>query len=383
MSLFYCHCSEAQVLATDKRNQVLEQWCESGGPMVAVPDLCGLTAQKHPILHSLAQTNGLTIAACHSRAIEGLFNAASTPLMDDQVIFMDLRDPTAQLAFPHPGNRQTEMVKEEDWDDRSFCLLYEDQDVPSLHPELRRQIIMKLLDRQLIVCASPSRSFFTAVLRKNGLILGTWPETLAPQSGRRGRAFNISAMRGEDIWSVFDQSSPTPAPTGSWQPWFPVIDPDRCTNCMQCLGFCLFGVYGLKENRKIEVKNPRNCKPRCPACSRVCPEMAILFPKHPSGSINGQPLPSPDTRALPKTDISALLGGNIYQTLRLRGEGSRPRFSRQRDPDQALAERLKRLAEMSGDIPAEVLRSLPSPEEIQRRILEARQKAEDAQKNPG
>ena len=27
-----------------------------------------------------------------------------------------------------------------------------------------------------------------------------------------------------------------------WKPWFPVIDYDRCTNCMQCLSFCLFGV---------------------------------------------------------------------------------------------------------------------------------------------
>ncbi|MEM9803556.1 MAG: hypothetical protein AAGA20_24785, partial [Planctomycetota bacterium] len=30
---------------------------------------------------------------------------------------------------------------------------------------------------------------------------------------------------------------------GAWTPWFPVIDYDRCTNCMQCLSFCLFDVY--------------------------------------------------------------------------------------------------------------------------------------------
>ncbi len=29
---------------------------------------------------------------------------------------------------------------------------------------------------------------------------------------------------------------------GDWIPWFPVIDYDRCTNCKQCLNFCLFGV---------------------------------------------------------------------------------------------------------------------------------------------
>ena len=34
---------------------------------------------------------------------------------------------------------------------------------------------------------------------------------------------------------------------GAWKPWFPVIDYDRCTNCMQCLSFCLFGVYGVDD----------------------------------------------------------------------------------------------------------------------------------------
>ena len=27
--------------------------------------------------------------------------------------------------------------------------------------------------------------------------------------------------------------------------WYPVIDYSRCTNCMECLDFCLFGVYGV------------------------------------------------------------------------------------------------------------------------------------------
>jgi hypothetical protein len=35
------------------------------------------------------------------------------------------------------------------------------------------------------------------------------------------------------------------APRQKWKPWFPVIDFSRCTNCMQCLTFCLFDVYGV------------------------------------------------------------------------------------------------------------------------------------------
>src|ERR1041385_1005634 len=74
---------------------------------------------------------------------------------------------------------------------------------------------------------------------------------------------------------------------GDWKPWFPVIDYDRCTNCMQCLSFCLFGVYGVDEQHRIQAQNHDNCKTNCPACSRVCPEAAIMFPKYKAGPING------------------------------------------------------------------------------------------------
>lgn len=33
---------------------------------------------------------------------------------------------------------------------------------------------------------------------------------------------------------------PSESPAPRWKPWFPVIDYSRCTNCMQCLSFCLF-----------------------------------------------------------------------------------------------------------------------------------------------
>jgi hypothetical protein len=49
-------------------------------------------------------------------------------------------------------------------------------------------------------------------------------------------------------------------PAGAWQPWFPVIDYDRCTHCMHCLSFCLFGVYGVDAAGGIQVQKPDNCK---------------------------------------------------------------------------------------------------------------------------
>jgi Pyruvate/2-oxoacid:ferredoxin oxidoreductase delta subunit len=172
------------------------------------------------------------------------------------------------------------------------------------------------------------------------------------------------------------------APAGQWKPWFPVIDYDRCTNCMQCLSFCLFGVYGVDAERKLQVQNQDNCKTNCPACSRVCPEAAILFPKYKAGPINGDLVSDTDLqREKMKIDISALLGGDVYSLLRERSDKAKSRFSKERDSDKALAERQKclvKLSSLASDIPPEVLASLPSPEEISRRAEEAAAKARAA-----
>ncbi|MBU6401736.1 MAG: ferredoxin family protein [Verrucomicrobia bacterium] len=168
---------------------------------------------------------------------------------------------------------------------------------------------------------------------------------------------------------------------GDWKPWFPVIDYDRCTNCMQCLSFCLFGVYGVSAEQKIQVQQNDNCKTNCPACSRVCPEAAIMFPKYKAGPINGDEVSDADLqREKMKVDISALLGGDVYSLLRQRSEKAKSRFSKERDSDKALNERKKCLVKLveGGDIPPEVLMSLPSPEEIQRRAQEAMAKAQAA-----
>src|SRR4029078_8437827 len=94
---------------------------------------------------------------------------------------------------------------------------------------------------------------------------------------------------------------------GGWKPWFPVIDFGRCTNCMQCLSFCLFDVYGVTTDGRIHVQNENNCKTDVPACSRVCPEVAIMFPKYKAGPINGDAISSDDVRReAMKVDISAL-----------------------------------------------------------------------------
>ena len=86
--------------------------------------------------------------------------------------------------------------------------------------------------------------------------------------------------------------------------WYPVIDYSRCTNCMECIDFCLFGVYGVDRIDTILVEQPDNCRKGCPACSRVCPENAIMFPQHKTPAIAG----SADATASMKIDLSQLFG---------------------------------------------------------------------------
>jgi NAD-dependent dihydropyrimidine dehydrogenase PreA subunit len=87
--------------------------------------------------------------------------------------------------------------------------------------------------------------------------------------------------------------------------WYPVIDYSRCTNCLECIDFCLFGVYGMDRKERILVENQDNCKRGCPACSRVCPENAIIFPEHKTPAIAGAPGEGPGGL---KIDLSRLFG---------------------------------------------------------------------------
>jgi NAD-dependent dihydropyrimidine dehydrogenase PreA subunit len=86
--------------------------------------------------------------------------------------------------------------------------------------------------------------------------------------------------------------------------WYPVIDYARCTNCMECIDFCLFGVYGVDTLDRILVEEQDNCKKGCPACSRVCPENAIIFPGHKTPAIAGA---DGEVAGL-KIDLSKLFG---------------------------------------------------------------------------
>jgi hypothetical protein len=114
--------------------------------------------------------------------------------------------------------------------------------------------------------------------------------------------------------------------------------------------------------------------------------VAILFPKYRFGPINGDEVNSDDVRReAMKVDISALLGGDIYAALRDRSAKAKSRFSKERDEDRALKERMRcldKLKQSMGtmDIPAEVIASLPSPDQIREKAAQAKARAEEALK---
>ncbi len=220
------------------------------------------------------------------------------------------------------------------------------------------------------------------------LVLGRFENGQAPEAEDANgdvqiRFRDIDGLDAEGITTLVEEEreSTNAAQHGEWKPWFPVIDYDRCTNCMQCLSFCLFDVYGVDDEQEIQVQNNDNCKTNCPACSRVCPEAAIMFPKYKSGPINGDVVSDGElNREKMKIDISALLGGDVYQMLRDRSQRSRSRFSKERSSDKALGERTKCLTKLAAeadiDIPLEVLQSLPSADEIIQKAAAANAKAQ-------
>jgi NAD-dependent dihydropyrimidine dehydrogenase PreA subunit len=88
--------------------------------------------------------------------------------------------------------------------------------------------------------------------------------------------------------------------------WYPLLDAKRCLACLECVNFCLFGVYAIGQNDKPFVDQPDACRDGCPACSRVCPAKAIIFPLYDDPEINGTADPNADTNK-PAGDLDELV----------------------------------------------------------------------------
>jgi ferredoxin len=144
--------------------------------------------------------------------------------------------------------------------------------------------------------------------------------------------------------------------SGEWVPWYPVIDRRRCTSCGQCASFCIFGVYSTSADGSVEVNNPPGCKLNCPACARICPEGAIIFPKLDEAPINGAEIEDEEAlRARIKIDADRILGDDVYAALAERRRKARARLLRKQALEKAHAERARCTCTTSSSSPAQLL----------------------------
>jgi len=252
-------------------------------------------------------------------------------------------------------------------------LLYEAKGSQPLGKEFKVGLLSALLSDGIAVHCLKDESEIELSEKQPLCIVGDFKEVPAHEN------LEFLTVNGKSVDQVIEEvktkADSKKLERKAWKPWFPVIDYDRCTNCMQCLTFCLFDVYSTKEG-KITVTNEDKCKTDCPACSRVCPEVAILFPKYGKGPINGDVVKAEDIqREKMKVDISSLLGGDILSTLRNRHTDAKQRFSKERDEKKALKERERCLAKLKEelDIPDSVLKSLPTQAMIEAKTRSVRE----------
>jgi NAD-dependent dihydropyrimidine dehydrogenase PreA subunit len=181
---------------------------------------------------------------------------------------------------------------------------------------IARENAMQLVGLDSWIAGSPQPEHLERYIRPtNDTALGPPVELKSATDASNGSA-PLSALR-------------IPLSDDAARRWYPVIDYSRCTNCMECIDFCLFGVYGVDKVETILVEQPDNCRKGCPACSRVCPENAIIFPQHKTPTIAGAPVVAGSL----KIDLSKLFGAPDT------GETAEQAAIRERDEQLLLAGR--------------------------------------------
>lgn len=95
--VLYCRCAFAQVIEEGVKDGVLEGLCESGVAFDSVSDLCEMSARRDRRLGAIAGGGAVRIAACHPRAVRGLFHAAGYDL-DDRAEVVNMREDDAGEA---------------------------------------------------------------------------------------------------------------------------------------------------------------------------------------------------------------------------------------------------------------------------------------------
>ncbi|MCG8701572.1 MAG: ferredoxin family protein [Bacteroidales bacterium] len=249
--VIYCNCSYNKEIKDNIKEGVIERLNRVDEEVLAIHDLCKLSAKNSELLNNAVNADRLTIIACYPRAVMNLLKSAGVERDQALINFVNMKE-----------------VGEHELDSHLKSLT------------------------------------LTATTR--------------------------------DIEFVDEIED--------WVPWFPVIDKNRCDNCKQCASFCLFGTYTTDDKGTVKVENPENCKNNCPACARICPNAAIIFPKCEEHPINGAEITNEEAWAEKiKLNVEQLLGDDVYEALAERRRKAQKIKLRKKAIEQAENERKQHL----------------------------------------
>jgi len=321
----YCRCAHWQEIPADVKDAALKALAEADAPFEAVCDLCGLAARHDGALAAWANDEGLRIVACRPRAIRWLFHAGGAELGDADAKVVDLRDLAPETAAAAmPSGTGLANAPDAPSDGVLHVVLYEGPGARTIEPARRVELLATLLDAGFGVTRTGPAGHFHARGERT-VVVGEFPDGVPAEwpgeSGQDATGLDITDKCAcgalQAVQAIREQAGL--AEPGQWVPWFPVVDYDRCVGCKQCANFCLFGVYEIADDPPVRVVEPSHCKTNCPACARICPKAAIIFPKYPSGPIDGSAVNEADVQAeRVGTDLKTLLRGDVYNVLRRR-----------------------------------------------------------------
>lgn len=211
------------------------------------------------------------------------------------------------------------------------------------------------------LCADSGQILPASISGDALVVLACFPRTINALLNRAGgdrrptpQTLNLREGAPETITKQLDIENTRPGTritlkpgNAAWEPWYPLIDHDRCKQCKQCLNFCLFGVYALDARQTVQVAQPTHCKTGCPACARVCPFAAIIFPKYDKAPINGDAVDEQAWKNTPPpADLQQRLRGNVMSMLRGRSAAASPdsleQMKHQLDIPDSVIENLKK-----------------------------------------
>ena len=147
-------------------------------------------------------------------------------------------------------------------------ILYEGDGGRPLKGELRRELLSTLLKAGYPVSRVTANGSLAPADNSPLIVLGDFEDEKmdsATVSGTKARVA-LHDVNGDDVETLVNRvetfrEEVAGRESKEWLPWFPVIDYDRCTNCMQCLSFCLLESTGWTRNKRFKYRTRTSAKP--------------------------------------------------------------------------------------------------------------------------